>query len=233
MASKKNQWSTAQLNVAVHRVKAKDLSLRQAAILYGIPRSTLSDHVTGKSTKRYGGVSKALSSTEENEIVITCQVLAELGFPMNVDYVNAVVIDYLKQEGKPNPFGKSGVPGRDWWSRFFKRHPELVKRKPQHLTKTRAEANDPKVLDEWFAKVKSLFHSTKLEDFDEAKIAQRLWNCDETGFCTAVVSNKVLARWGAKIVHEVGGGSGREYITLLCKFVYKHTMQFSYTFFIF
>ena len=52
MASrKKNQWSTAQLHAAIKRVKTKELSLRQAAVLYGIPRSTLSDHVHGKSTK--------------------------------------------------------------------------------------------------------------------------------------------------------------------------------------
>lgn len=34
MASKKNQWSKAQLNAAIRRVKAKEISLRQAAILY-------------------------------------------------------------------------------------------------------------------------------------------------------------------------------------------------------
>ena len=194
MASKKNQWSKAQLNAAIWRVKAKEISLRQAAILYGVPRSTLSDHVTGKSTRRYGGVPKAFNPTEEAEIVITCQVLAELGFPLNKDYVNAVIHEYLIQEGKPNPFGKSGIPGKDWWFNFFKRHPELVQRKPQHLTKARAKAADPRVLDEWFAKVKLLFHSTALQDLNETEIAKRLWNCDETGFCTAVASQKVLAK---------------------------------------
>lgn len=148
--------------------------------------------------------------------MITCQVLPELGFPLNKDYVNAVIHEYLIQEEKPNPFGKSSLPGKDWWSNFFKCHPELVQRKPQHLTKERAEAVDPRVLDDWFAKVKLLFHSTSLQDLNETKIAKHLWNCDETGFCTAVASQKVLAKRGAKTVHEVGGGSGREYITVLC-----------------
>ena len=65
--------------------------------------------------------------------------------------------------------------------------------------------------------VQSLFSSTKLKDFDETEIAKCLWNCDETGFCIAVASKTVLAKQGAKAVHEVGGGSGREYITVLCK----------------
>ena len=57
MASKKkNQWSAAHLHATIRRVKTKEVSLRQAAILYGIPKSTLSDHIHGKSTKQYGGL---------------------------------------------------------------------------------------------------------------------------------------------------------------------------------
>ena len=104
-----------------------------------------------------------MSATEESEVVVICQMLADLGFPMNMDYVNGALCEYLVKKGKPNPFGKSGAPGRDWWSRFLKRHPELAQRKPQHLTKARTEAANPKVLDEWFSKVQSLFSSTKLQ----------------------------------------------------------------------
>ena len=46
-------------------------------------------------------------------------------------------------------------------------------------------------------------------------LASRLWNADETGFCTAVASQRVLARCGSREVHETGGGSGRDYITVL------------------
>ena len=141
-----------------------------------------------------------------------------MGFPKNQDYVNAAVHSYLAQEGKHNPFGKSSVPGQEWWSRIFKHHPELVQRKSQHLTKARAEAANS--IDEWFSKVKSLFHSTKLQDFDEAEIAKCLWNCDDSGFCTAIASKMVLAKRGAKSVHEDARGSGRKYITVLCKCLY-------------
>ena len=41
-----------------------------------------------------------------------------------------------------------------------------------------------------------------------------LWNCDETGMATVVASTVVLARRGSKWVHETGGGSGREIITV-------------------
>ena len=51
----------------------------------------------------------------------TCQVLSEfeLGFPLNKDYVDTVIHEYLVQEGKPSSFGKSGVPRKEWWSNFL------------------------------------------------------------------------------------------------------------------
>ena len=212
MAKCKNAWGDQELVAAMEKVKSKELSLRQAAITFGIPKSTLSDHVTGRSSKRYGGAPTVLSDIEEAEIVITCQTLAEMGFPLNKDYVDVVVKGYLKQIGRPNPFGEDGIPGYSWWKGFLIRHPQLSKRRPQHLSKKRAESNDPDMLDKWFEKLADLYETSNLTDYDAA---ERIWNCDETGFCTAVATKSVLAKRGSKNVHKTGGGSGREYITVL------------------
>jgi len=48
-----------------------------------------------------------LSDEDEVEIV---QVLAEMGFPLNVYYVGTVIKDYLTQQGRLNPFGDTGIP---------------------------------------------------------------------------------------------------------------------------
>ena len=61
----KNKWSDEQLHEAVQKVKSHELSLRAAALTYGIPKSTLSDHVKGVSSKRYGGCSTVLTREEE------------------------------------------------------------------------------------------------------------------------------------------------------------------------
>ena len=42
-----------------------------------------------------------------------------------------------------------------------------------------------------------------------------LWNCGETGFCSAQACHKVLTKWGDKDVKDTLGGSGREYCTVL------------------
>ena len=54
----------------------------------------------------------------------------------------------------------------------------------------------------------------KLKITDKHDFGDRLWNCDESGVCTSVVSSMVLARRGAKWVHETTGGSGREITTI-------------------
>ena len=46
-------------------------------------------------------------------------------------------------------------------------------------------------------------------------IASRLSNADETAFCTSMACRKVLAKRGAREVHETSGGTGREYYTVL------------------
>ena len=43
---------------------------------------------------------------------------------------------------------------------------------------------------------------------------QHLWNCDETGFCTAASAKTLLVRRGTKQVSEVSNGSDHEYITV-------------------
>ena len=61
-------YTQDDLEVAVSNVKCKELSFRQAEARYGLPRSTLSDHVCGKvlSTKRGPPTTLSLTSAEEN-----------------------------------------------------------------------------------------------------------------------------------------------------------------------
>ena len=49
-------------------------------------------------------------------------------------------MDYLKTITRPHPF--KGCPGYEWWKGFMKRWPTLTERKPQHLARKRAGANE-------------------------------------------------------------------------------------------
>ena len=90
----------------------------------------------------------------------------------------------------------------------------------------RAEYAMLEVVDGFFEWLKSLFQKTGL--FAAPDLANRIWNCDETGFCTAVASKSVLARRGAKEVHETAGGSGRDFITVLGMCMYMFPVLFTF-----
>ena len=91
----KNKWSDEQLAAAMDAVKVDKISIKCAAKKFGIPASTLSDHVKGKSTKRYGGPFTVLTRNEEQEIVVACQVLQQFGFPMTKQIVGKIVLNVL------------------------------------------------------------------------------------------------------------------------------------------
>ena len=133
---KRAAWTNEQLKAAKADVKA-GASIRGAALLHGIPHSSLHDHVTGKAKKRLGGPETVLEHAIEKEIATSCMVLQEYGFPMTKEMVTTMIRDHLKETGQPNPF-TDDTPGRAWWDGFFKRWPALVERKPQHLPKNRA-----------------------------------------------------------------------------------------------
>ena len=56
------------------------ITLRRIARKYDIPATTLHDHVREKTHKIGAGGPTVMTPCEEQEIVVTCQVLAEMGF---------------------------------------------------------------------------------------------------------------------------------------------------------
>ena len=140
-------YSKEDLRNAVEEVKSgAGVSIRGTAQKYGIPRSTLHDHISGRHEQVGKGGPTVLTSTEEREIALTCMSLGEIGFGLTRDLVEIVLFEYIKEQQIPNPF-PSGIPGRDWWQRFMKRWPCLSERKPQHLSKSRAKASHPEIIN--------------------------------------------------------------------------------------
>ena len=91
-------------------------------------------------------------TVEEEEIVITCQFLQELGYGLTCDIVTRVVHAYLQDQKRVSPF-RDGVPGADWWEGFLGRWPMLSERKPQHLSTKHAMAGNAETIDSWFSTV--------------------------------------------------------------------------------
>ena len=64
-----------------------------------------------------------------------------------------------------------------------------------------------KVMDGQFKRVQQLFDETKLSALPTDAFKCYLWNCDETGFCTAVTAKKILAKYHRRRKEVLFGGA--------------------------
>ena len=88
---------------------------------FGVPQSTLRDHLKDSSRKIGAGHPTIFAHMEEKEVVLNLQALQEIGFGLTRELAGVVLHDYLSdQPCRPNPF-KSNIPGNDWWMLFMKR----------------------------------------------------------------------------------------------------------------
>lgn len=69
------------------------------------------------------------------------------------------------------------------------------------------------MFDGWFVRFDQFLIDTGLKDSPD--LPSRLWNADKIGFCTVMAALLMLARRGAREVHEIGSGSGCQYHTVL------------------
>ena len=95
-------------------------SIRKAAEMYGIPRSTLHDHVSGRI--KYGarsGPSPYLTTEEEEELASFLLQSAKIGYPHTKSQVFAIVQQIIDGKGI-----KSNL-SNGWWERFCARHPNI------------------------------------------------------------------------------------------------------------
>lgn len=146
------------MEAALKAIKTEDMSIRIAAERFQIAKSTLHDHLSGKSERTGAGRPTVLTELEEKVIARTCAVVAQYGFGLDRFIASNLICKYLASEGKESPF-KDGVPGKKWWANFLRRWPSLSERKPQHFPKSRAEASTPEVMDMYFEHLKVTMHA--------------------------------------------------------------------------
>ncbi|KAG0630462.1 hypothetical protein M758_1G179800, partial [Ceratodon purpureus] len=82
-ATKKHvSWTNAQLKLAIDAVTDEGVKVRAAARHFGIPYTSLRDHMYGKVLGRKRGPKTVLSSEEEEKLVDYCFKMQKLGHPL-------------------------------------------------------------------------------------------------------------------------------------------------------
>ncbi len=188
--AKYGQWNLTSLEKALSELEKGTISVRRAALLYGIPRSTLHDHFSGK-TALYAkpGPEPYLSLKEEEELSHFLIKRARIGYPKTRQQVLGIVQEIVGQR-RPDVAVSGG-----WWERFSNRHPQVCLKTSIPRSYVRAMAEDEESLDGYYR----LLEDTLLENeiFDRPS---HIFNCDETGMPLNPKPLKVVSERGKKIL---------------------------------
>ena len=131
------QWSAECLHKAVVPINTGDISLRKAAEVYGIPKSTLSRHVTNKNRfakqdVKYHGHATTFDKCLEDELVQHCLQLERMYFGLMIDDMRRLANDLAEANNLNHTFNtEKRMAGRKWFHGFMKRHPKLSLREPE------------------------------------------------------------------------------------------------------
>ncbi|KAH9325368.1 hypothetical protein KI387_005546 [Taxus chinensis] len=128
-------WTKEDMEKVIDDVEFNGFSVRAAAKKYSIPPTSLHYWLNGLTHTKRRGPPTVLTEEEEEEIVEWCKEMADMGHGLELMQLKANVAQIC--ETRQNPF-RDGFPGKSWWARFRKRHPDLAIRTAEGLDRDRA-----------------------------------------------------------------------------------------------
>ena len=164
----------------------RGMSIRDAARMYKVARSTLHDRVSGKTRGDLPGPKPYLTSLEEEELASFLVRCAEIGYGYTLQQVLALVQSIVDSKGM-----KKTVT-RGWWQRYCQRHQNVALHTAVPLSVARAMASDPDVLDRYFRMLLDTFTANGL-----LHKPTQIYNCDETGMPLGATHRRVVTRVGS------------------------------------
>ena len=205
---KTKKWTQEAMDQARQEVEAGRLSLRQAAQQFGVPKSSLSDRVSGRvASDCVQGQRPLLTPADEYSLVEYLLYSASHGFPLTKPQVlaHALAIYNLRHQDAPKT-----VLGQTWWINFRERHHHrLTARTPDIIDRGRASCAKRGAIEEYFRLL-----TTTLEEHGLREKPRQIYNCDETGFQLDSARRQVIVPRGTKHAYRQAQGT-RDHITVL------------------
>ena len=199
-------WDESKMGQALSSVTKDGMSIREAALQFGVPKSTLGDRVSGRVLiGATSGPQTYLGRCEEEELVQFLLRCSEIGYAKSRKQVMALVRRVLLKKGKNAPV-TSG-----WWESFCSRHPNLTLRAPAPLSKARAAASDPAILDRYFDLLQEVLVKNGL-----LGQACQIFNMDETGMPLDATHVKVVTQKGDRNLIAPSSGDKSQITVVAC-----------------
>jgi hypothetical protein len=175
-----------RLQLAIQALKRHEIqSIRRAAEVYNVPRSTLQDRLSGHLFQpELRNHMHRLNETQESALVQWIISRDTRGVAPRPSHVRQMA-DIILQEESPTP---PQPIGKNWVTEFIKRHDSIKSRFARWYNYQRALCENPKVINQWFEELKAIRKTNGIQNED-------IYNFNETGFAMGLIATtKVVTR---------------------------------------
>ena len=201
------QWSNESMVSALEAVK-DGMPVKRVATVYGVPRSTLRDRVSGNvehGTKP--GPSPYLSNAEETELANVLVDVAKAGYGKSRSEIRRlaenVACDKKVLKHKKISDG--------WYRRFMARQSQLSLRKGDATANVWMDCLNPEAMKQYFDLLKDV-----LEENDLMDSPGQIYNVDETGMPLDHRPPKIVTKKGQKKVRYRTSGNKSQITVIGC-----------------
>jgi len=169
-----------RLQLAVNALKKGQItSVREAARLFNVPRSTLQARYKGRLQRSYKRAHNTkLSETEESTLRDWIISMDKRGCPVRPSMVELMANCLL---AKRDSIDLPPTVGKNWVCNFLKRQQDLKTRYIRKYNYERALCEDPTIISGFFHNIERAFIEYGIAEDD-------IWNFDETGFVMGIIS---------------------------------------------
>ena len=199
-----------QAALIINSVVCDGISANKAALLHGVPRSTLKDRLSGRVVHgRNPGPEPYLNVEEEQELAGHLINASNIGYGKTRQEVLNIVERYV--ERKEHTSLRSSTVTHGWWQKFLKRNPSLSLRAGDSTASIRMDAINAENLKNYYDQLRSLFDEYDFENHPEA-----IYNMDETGVPLKPRPPKIVAQKGKKKIRYQTSGQKQQITVIGC-----------------
>jgi len=193
--------------LAIQAIKNQEFSsIREAARVFNVTRSTLQNRILGRQNRAISRAnSHKLTEIEEESLKKWILSIDARGAAPRPSTVREMANLLLESRGITPVLSV----GKNWVTKYVKRHSELSSRFSRRYNYERAKCEDPKIISEWFSLVQKTIDENGIDPDD-------VYNFDETGFAMGLTATaRVITRaeyYGRRALLQPGN---REWVTAI------------------
>lgn len=210
------KWTVDDAKAAVAAVR-EGLTIRQAVLKYGIPKTCLlrrlkEENLSAIQGPIQGPIKPVFTNEQEENLVSHIIDMQNRFYGLSGTEMRRIAYELAEQLNLKHTFNNDKkMAGKDWLSLFLIRHSEISIRKPEATSFSRITGFNRTEVSKFFDLLKSLIDTLNLPP-------KQIYNYDETGVSTVQKPRRIIAKKGQKQVGRIVSAERGSNITIACAF---------------